>query len=377
MNAMPPDAALPWPGLAGRVARPPRGDPAVAVRLAPPPDRWAVLAAGLAGARLRRHRGRRSSTSAAGTTRTSTRRSACRPAARRRRTRSSATGSTRGRTARRPDRTSTTCTRSSASSPVTSTASRTAGRTSRPSSGSSTSTRRPIAVPVVVARALAGGIGVPASGDDVPDMGLRRRVAGRGARPAPLAADTFRHRPTTGTRGALSWGAGEAPNGLARDLRPDEPAGPTYTSEPLAAPLEVLGVPEVVVHVEVDAPVAMLSVRLSDVAPDGTSALVSAGVLNLTHRRSHADPEPLRPGVVEQVRDPVAHRRLPLAGGPPAAGRGRVVAVAGAVALAASRDLPGPSRARHPVPARAAGRPAGRCGRATCRCRHSGPTRPT
>ena len=119
------------------------------------------------------------------------------------------------------------------------------------------------------------------------------------------AADTFRHRPTTGTRGALSWGAGEEPNGLARDLRPDESAGPTYTSEPLAAPLEVLGVPEVVVHVEVDAPVAMLSVRLSDVAPDGTSALVSAGVLNLTHRRSHADPEPLRPGVVEQVEIPL------------------------------------------------------------------------
>ncbi len=118
-------------------------------------------------------------------------------------------------------------------------------------------------------------------------------------------SDTFRHRPTTGTRGALSWGAGEAPNGLARDLRPDESAGPTYTSEPLAAPLEVLGVPEVVVHLEVDAPVAMLSVRLSDVAPDGTSALVSAGVLNLTHRRSHADPEPLRPGVVEQVEIPL------------------------------------------------------------------------
>ena len=120
-----------------------------------------------------------------------------------------------------------------------------------------------------------------------------------------MTSTTFRHRPTTGTRGPLSWGAGDAPNGLARDLRPDEAAGPTYTSGPLTGPLEVLGVPEVVVHVEVDAPVAMLSVRLSDVAPDGTSALVSAGVLNLTHRRSHTDPEPLRPGVVEEVRVPL------------------------------------------------------------------------
>ncbi|MFL5685231.1 MAG: CocE/NonD family hydrolase [Chloroflexota bacterium] len=117
--------------------------------------------------------------------------------------------------------------------------------------------------------------------------------------------DTFRHRPTTGTRGPLSWGAGDAPNGLARDLRPDEADGPTYTSDPLDSALEALGVPEVVVHLEVDAPVATLSVRLSDVAPDGTSALVSAGVLNLTHRRSHADPEPLRPGVVEEIRVPL------------------------------------------------------------------------
>lgn len=117
--------------------------------------------------------------------------------------------------------------------------------------------------------------------------------------------DAFRHRPTTGTRGALSWGAGSVPNGLARDLRRDEDAGPTYTSAALDEPLHVLGVPEVVVHLEVDAPVATLSVRLSDVAPDGTVALVSAGVLNLTHRRSHAAPEPLVPGVVEEVRVPL------------------------------------------------------------------------
>ena len=132
--------------------------------------------------------------------------------------------------------------------------------------------------------------------------------------PADPGIDVFRHRPTTGTRGPLSWGAGDAPNGLARDLRPDEADGPTFTSTPLPAALEILGVPVVVVHVEVDSPVATLSVRLSDVAPDGTSALVSAGVLNLTHRRSHADPEPLRPGVVEEVRVPLrtaGYRWLP------------------------------------------------------------------
>ena len=122
-----------------------------------------------------------------------------------------------------------------------------------------------------------------------------------GAR-AESGADAFRHVPTTGTRGSLSWGAGSPPNGLARDLRKDEDAGPTYTSQPLEADLHVLGVPEVVLHLEVDAPVATVSVRLCDVAPDGSVALVSAGVLNLTHRRSHTDPEPLVPGEVVEVR---------------------------------------------------------------------------
>lgn len=117
--------------------------------------------------------------------------------------------------------------------------------------------------------------------------------------------DVFQHRPTTGTRGPLSWGAGGPPNGLARDLRSDEHAGPTYTSEPLLEPLEVLGVPEVVLHLAVDVPIASVSVRLADVAADGTTSLVSAGVLNLTHRRSHAAPEPIRPGVVEEVRVPL------------------------------------------------------------------------
>jgi len=117
--------------------------------------------------------------------------------------------------------------------------------------------------------------------------------------------DRYEHRPTTGTRSSLSWGSGGAPNGLARDLRPDETDGPTYTTEPLADAVEILGVPEVVLHLAASAPVATAVVRLTDVAPDGTSYQVSAGVLNLTHRRSSTDPEPLVPGRVESIRVPL------------------------------------------------------------------------
>jgi uncharacterized protein len=115
-------------------------------------------------------------------------------------------------------------------------------------------------------------------------------------------SDRFPHRPTVGTRASLSWGAGGAPNGLGRDLRPDESLGPTWTSPPLDEDVAILGVPEVVLHLAASAPVATAVVRLTDVAPDGTSAQVSAGILNLTHRHSHAAPEPLVPGRVEEVR---------------------------------------------------------------------------
>ncbi|HEX5591577.1 MAG TPA: CocE/NonD family hydrolase, partial [Candidatus Limnocylindrales bacterium] len=125
------------------------------------------------------------------------------------------------------------------------------------------------------------------------------------APPDQGSTSTFPHRATMGTRGGLSWGAGSAPNGLARDIRPDEAGVPVFTSEPLAEPVAILGVTELVVPVSASMPVATLVVRLSDVAPDGTSSQVTMGIRSLTHRRSHEAPEPLQPGLAETVRVPL------------------------------------------------------------------------
>ena len=114
--------------------------------------------------------------------------------------------------------------------------------------------------------------------------------------------EQFRHRATVGTRAGLSWGAGGQPNGVARDLRPDDSLVPTFTSEPLAADLDVAGVASVVLDWESPVPVATAVVRLQDIAPDGTPFQVSAGILNLTHRGSHANPEPLDAGAVATFR---------------------------------------------------------------------------
>jgi len=57
-----------------------------------------------------------------------------------------------------------------------------------------------------------------------------------------------------------------------------------------------------VLHVRATQPVAHLVVRLADVAPDGSVEQVSEGILNLTHRDSHTEPEPLEPGKTYDVR---------------------------------------------------------------------------
>jgi putative CocE/NonD family hydrolase len=126
-----------------------------------------------------------------------------------------------------------------------------------------------------------------------------------GPAPSGEAVDVVAHRATVGTSGALSWGAGSAPNGLARDLRPDEVRGLVYTSEPLDAPLSICGVPEAVLSVSASMPVATAVVRLSEVdAMTGVSSLVATGVLNLTHRDSDSDPSPVPDAPVE-VRVPL------------------------------------------------------------------------
>ena len=140
--------------------------------------------------------------------------------------------------------------------------------------------------------------------------GLETGAGGTTSPATPAGADrvdALPHRATVGTSGALSWGAGSAPNGLARDLRPDELRGLVYTSEPLEEALSIIGQPEAILHLAATMPVATCVVRLSEVSPAGVSSLVATGVLNLTHRRSDIDPEPMpaQPAAAEEVRIPL------------------------------------------------------------------------
>ena len=89
------------------------------------------------------------------------------------------------------------------------------------------------------------------------------------------------------------------------DQRPDETYSLTYTTPPLAAELEVTGDPAVELFVSSTADVAYFVVKLCDVAPDGTSKLITGGGLNATHRDSHSHPRALVPNQVYPLKIPL------------------------------------------------------------------------
>jgi len=86
------------------------------------------------------------------------------------------------------------------------------------------------------------------------------------------------------------------------DQRPDDGRSLTFDGEPLNDRLEILGAPVLTLDIAADKPNAIVAVRLNDVAPDGTSAEVTYGLLNLTHRGGHETPLPLEPGAFYRVK---------------------------------------------------------------------------
>ncbi len=77
------------------------------------------------------------------------------------------------------------------------------------------------------------------------------------------------------------------------------------------ADMDIVGAPVLRFAASADRTTGQVIVRLCDLAPDGTSALITHGCLNLTHRVSHAVPSPLVPGEVFEASvtlDQIAYR---------------------------------------------------------------------
>jgi putative CocE/NonD family hydrolase len=112
----------------------------------------------------------------------------------------------------------------------------------------------------------------------------------------PGGSDRFVYPPLTGFTTGKHGGGPCPPWFMPGDQRADDALALTYTTTPLSAEVEVTGQPRAVVFLVATAPATSLVVRLCDVAPDGTSVLVTKGYLDATHRNGHTESELLIPG---------------------------------------------------------------------------------
>lgn len=97
------------------------------------------------------------------------------------------------------------------------------------------------------------------------------------------------------------WCSYNAPPDMPYDQREEDGGAMVFDSDPLEERLELLGAPTVELSLSADRPVAMVAVRLSDVAPDDAATRVSYGVLNLNHFDGADNPQPLEPGQKQTV----------------------------------------------------------------------------
>jgi putative CocE/NonD family hydrolase len=75
--------------------------------------------------------------------------------------------------------------------------------------------------------------------------------------------------------------------------------------------LDITGAPQVTLKLTPEAETGQIAVRLLDVFPDGTSAMITYGMLNLCHHNSHSAPQKLVPGqpiTVTLSLDQIAYR---------------------------------------------------------------------
>ncbi|XKE45928.1 CocE/NonD family hydrolase [Halomonas organivorans] len=106
---------------------------------------------------------------------------------------------------------------------------------------------------------------------------------------------------------AGKWCSYNAPPDLPHDQRDEDGGALIFQTPRLERALEICGQPVAELELEADQPVAMVALRLIDVAEDDKSTRVSYGLLNLTHRDSDEHPESLEPGRRYRVRVSLKH----------------------------------------------------------------------
>jgi putative CocE/NonD family hydrolase len=132
---------------------------------------------------------------------------------------------------------------------------------------------------------------------------LRLHFTAHGLSPIPLEDTVIAEHatPTTTASHPGGWCASGREGDFAGDQRGEDGQSLTFSTDPLEAGLSIVGMPSVMLRVAADQPQANVVVRLCDVAPDGTSTLITRAFLNLTHHNSHEEPQSLQDGAFIDV----------------------------------------------------------------------------
>lgn len=133
---------------------------------------------------------------------------------------------------------------------------------------------------------LVAGAGVPGALAELP--------------PGPAAQAELAYVPDTG-----GFSESIGPSGYEGfygiDAREDDAWGLSFDTPPLREPMEILGFVRANLFASASAPRANWIVRVNDVAPDGTSTIVTYGFLNGTHRHGHVTPSDIVPGEMMEL----------------------------------------------------------------------------
>ncbi len=119
--------------------------------------------------------------------------------------------------------------------------------------------------------------------------GQEHDLAVAAAAPAPREY-SLEYWPGTGLGVHTWWGE------LSDNMADDDASSLVFDSEPLEAPVEIIGFPRVRLRTAADAPLYHYSVRLEDVFPDGSVSLVSGALINPADRDSRLERKPMVPG---------------------------------------------------------------------------------
>ncbi|KQT64092.1 MULTISPECIES: CocE/NonD family hydrolase [unclassified Aureimonas] len=122
-----------------------------------------------------------------------------------------------------------------------------------------------------------------------------------GPQPAPTGEALFLRSPEDTGVMAGEWFTLKPDAEMAGDQRLDDAGSLTFETDPLKAPLELLGFPTLKLSLTPEAASGNLVARLVDVHPTGEATRISFGVLNLSHRGGNAEPVALVPGEAVEI----------------------------------------------------------------------------